>query len=227
MAIARISIKDERELHDIIMQDVSVVEDGLTVICSAMPIDAKVKIGLLCHDDNGQLVIVESSVKENDNMFFEGLNVLAHVNNVKPMLKFSYKDFKIDESKTPRLVFLAPSFSTQLVDVVGQMQGIQMDLYTWEYFEFDDKRAFHLEPIWLSEATKSKPKKAKSDKSKTSKPVEKPEPAKTEEKPEPAKTEEKPEPATKEVFIPPVEVEQDEPTKSQKERTKKKSIFSI
>lgn len=220
MAIARISIKSEKELHDIIMQDISVVEDGLTAICSNMPIDANVKIGLLCHDENGQLVIVESSVKENDNMFFEGLNVLAQVNNVKPMLKFSYKDFKIDESKTPRLVFLAPSFSTQLVDVVGQMQAIQMDLYTWEYFEFDDKRAFHLEPVWLSEATKSKPKKPKSDKSKTSKPVEKSEPPKTEEK-------EKPEPITEEVLIPPPEVEEDKSTKGQKERPKKKSIFSI
>jgi len=220
MAIARISIKDERELHDIIMKDISVIEDGLAVICGDMPIDTKVRIGLLCHDENGQLVIVESSIKENDNMFFEGLNVLTHVNNVKPMLKFSYKDFKIDETKTPRLVFLAPSFSTQLVDVVAQMQGIQIDLYTWEYFEFDDKKAFHLESVWLSEATKSRPKKAKPEKSKASKAAEKPEPPKTEEK-------QKPEPTIEEVMIPPVEVEQDVSTKDQKERTKKKSIFSI
>ena len=220
MAIARISIKDERELHDIIMKDISVIEDGLAVICGDMPIDTKVRIGLLCHDENGQLVIVESSIKENDNMFFEGLNVLTHVNNVKPMLKFSYKDFQIDETKTPRLVFLAPSFSTQLVDVVAQMQGIQIDLYTWEYFEFDDKKAFHLESVWLSEATKSRPKKAKPEKSKASKAAEKPEPSKTEEK-------QKPEPTIEEVMIPPVEVEQDVSTKDQKERTKKKSIFSI
>jgi len=220
MAIARISIKDERELHDIIMKDISVIEGGLAVICGDMPIDTKVRIGLLCHDENGQLVIVESSIKENDNMFFEGLNVLTHVNNVKPMLKFSYKDFKIDETKTPRLVFLAPSFSTQLVDVVAQMQGIQIDLYTWEYFEFDDKKAFHLESVWLSEATKSRPKKAKPEKSKASKAAEKPEPSKTEEK-------QKPEPTIEEVMIPPVEVEQDVSTKDQKERTKKKSIFSI
>lgn len=220
MAIARISIKDERELHDIIMKDIGVIEDGLTVICGDMPIDAKVKIGVLCHDENGQLVIVESSIKENDNMFFEGLKVLAHVNNVKPMLKFSYKDFKIDETKTPRLVFLAPSYSTQLVDVVAQMQGIQIDLYTCEYFEFDDKRAFHLEPVWLSETTKSRPKRPKPEKSKASKPAEKPEPPKTEEK-------QKPEPITKEVMIPPEEVEQDVSTKGPKDRTKKKSIFSI
>jgi len=214
MTIARISIKDENELAKIVESDVSVVEKGLTAICSNMPIDSKTNIDVLCHDENGQLLILKLSAKENDNMFFEGLKILAYVNNVKPMLKFSYKDFKINDSKTPRLVFLAPSFSAQLVDVVGQMQGIQMDLYTWEYFEFDDKKALHLEPVWLSETTKSKPRRTK---------PEKPTPPKIAEK-EPEK---EPEPVTEEVMMPPEEAKPEPPKKEQKERAKKKSIFSI
>ena len=214
MAIARISIKDENELQKIVSSNVSVVENGLTAICNNMPIDSKTNIDVLCHDENGQLVILKLSVKENDNMFFEGLKILAYVNNVKPMLKFSYKDFKIHDAKTPRLIFLAPSFSEQLVDVVGQMQGIQMDLYTWEYFEFDDKRALHLESVWLSEATKSKPRKPK---------PEKPKPPKTTEK----KPEKEPEKVTEEVVLPLEEVKPEIPKKEHKERAKKKSIFSI
>jgi len=130
MAITRISIKDEDELRKIVASDIRVIEEGLAVICDSMPIDTKTKIDILCNDVNGQLVILKLSAKEKDDIFFEGLKILAHINNVKPMLKFSYKDFKIDENKTPRLIFLAPAFSPQLVDVVGQMQGIQMDLYT-------------------------------------------------------------------------------------------------
>ncbi len=217
MAIARISVKDENELRKIVVGDVSVVEKELTVICDNMPIDAKTNIDVLCHDENGQLVILKLDVKENDNMFFEGLKILAHVNNVKPMLKFSYKDFKINDSKTPRLIFLAPSFSPPLVDVVAQMQGIQMDLYTWEYFEFDDKKALHLESVWLSEATKSKPRRTK---------PEKPKPLKTIEKEPEEKPEEKPETVAEEIVMPPEEVES-ESKKEHKERTKKKSIFSI
>ncbi len=216
MAISRITVKNEKELQKILVDDASVVEDGLTVICSDMPIDPQTNVDVLCHDEDGQLAIMKLSVKENDNMFFEGLKILAYVNNVKPMLKFSYKDFKISDTKTPRLIFLAPSFSTQLVDVVGQMQGIQMDLYTWEYFEFDDKKALHLEPVWLSETTKSKPRKAKSKKSEPKKPKEEPEEA----KPEPEK-------ATEEVMVPPEEVEMESPNKESKDKTKKKSIFSI
>lgn len=210
MTIARVSVKDENELRRIVVNDVSVIEKGLTVICDNMPIDSKTNIDVLCHDENGQLVIIELSTKENDNMFFEGLKNLAHVNNVKPMLKFSYKDFKINDGKPPRLIFLAPSFSTQLVDVVSQMEGIQMDLYTWEYFEFDDKRALHLESVWLSEATKSKPRRIKPEKPKLPKAVEK-----------------KSEAVTKEVVVPLEEVKPEQPKKEHKERTKKKSIFSI
>jgi len=214
MAISRISVKDENELQKIVASDVSVIEKGLSVICNDMPIDTKTKIDVLCHDENGQLVIIKLSTKENDNMFFEGLKNLAYVNNVKPMLKFSYKNFKISDTKTPRLIFLAPSFSPQLVDVVAQMQGIQMDLYTWEYFQFDDKRALHLEPVWLSEATKSKPRKTKPEKPKPPKIVEK-------------APEKKHETATEEIVIPPEEAKPEQPRKEHKERAKKKSIFSI
>lgn len=216
MTISRITVKNEKELQKILVNDVSVVEGELTVICSDMPIDPQTSVDVLCHDEDGQLAIMKLSVKQNDDMFFEALKILAYVNSVKPILKFSYKDFKISDSKTPRLIFLAPSFSAQLVDVVGQMQGIQMDLYAWEYFEFDDKKAFHLEPVWLSEATKSKPRKPKSEKSKQKKTTEEPE----EPKPEPEKV-------TEEAIVPPEEVEMGSASKESKDKTKKKSIFSI
>jgi len=215
MAIARITVKDENELQKIVANDASVVEKGLTVICNNMPIDTKTNIDVLCHDEDGQLAIIKLSTQENDNMFFEGLKILAYVNNVKPLLKFSYKDYKINDAKMPRLVFLAPSFSKQLVDVVAQMQGIQMDLYAWEYFEFDDKRALHLETVWISEATKSKPRKAKPEK-----------PKQPEKEPEKA-PEEEPEKVIEEAVIPTEEAKLTSPKKEHKDREKKKSIFSI
>jgi hypothetical protein len=218
MAISRIAIRNDSELQKIVEDDIGIVERDLTVICSNMPIDSKTNLDMLCHDDDGQLVILKMSTKENDNMFFEGLKILAYINNVKPLLKFSYKDYKINDTKMPRLVFLAPSFSPQLIDVVGQMQGIQMDLYQWEYFEFDDKKALHLEPAWLSDGTKSKPKRSKPER------PERPKSTRT------ADTEVsgEPEVLTEEVIMPPTADEVAEPEeKDQKERGKKKSIFSL
>lgn len=218
MAISRIAIKNESELQKIVEADISIVERGLTVICNNMPIDSKTNLDMLCHDDDGQLVILKMSTKENDNMFFEGLKILAYVNNVKPLLKFSYKDYKINDTKMPRLVFLAPSFSPQLIDVVGQMQGIQMDLYTWEYFEFDDKKALHLEPAWLSETTKSRPRRAKPERPEKPKSI----------RPTDTETVEEPDQLTEEIIVPPPTEEVTEPEeKDQKERGKRKSIFSL
>ena len=216
MAISRITVKDEKELQKIVVDDIDIVEKGLTVICNNMPIDAKTNIDVLSHDEDGQLVILKMSTKENDNMFFEGLKILAYVNGVKPLLKFSYKDFKINDSKMPRLVFLAPSFSQQLVDVVGQMQGIQMDLYRWEYFEFDDRKALHLEPAWLSEVTKSRPRKTKAEK-----------PEKKAAKSSEKGLEEEPEKIIEEFVMPPPEAAPEPEERDHKERGKKKSIFSI
>ncbi len=214
MAISRISIKDSSELRKLVIDDVNVIEDGLTVVCEDMPMDSKAKIDLLCHDESGQFVILKLGAKEDDNIFFDGLKMLTHINNVKPLLKFTYKDFKIDASKDPRLIFLAPAFSPQLVDVVKQMQGIQADLYTWEYFEFDGKRALHLETAWQSEASKSKPRKSKSEKPKQEKPI------------KDDKVQEEPEPVA-EVVMPPEEPISESDTKEYKDRNKKKSIFSI
>jgi len=214
MAIARIRIKDSDELRKIVVDDVSAVEGGLEIISENMPMDSKEKIDVLCHDEKGQIVILKLSANEDDHMFFEGLKILSHVTNIKPLLKFTYKDFKINEKEAPRLIFLAPAFSPQLIDVVGQMQGIQMDLYTWEYFEFDGKRALHLETVWQSEATKSKPRRVTPAKSKPSKAVS-------------GEDKKEPESITEEVVMVPDEADSRLVETESKERTKKKSIFSL
>jgi hypothetical protein len=210
MAIKRITLKDQVDLQRVVADDISVVEDGLTVVCDNMPIDAKTNIDILCHDDDGQLVVLKLSTQEDDTMFFESLKILSYVNSVKPMLKFSYKSFRISEAETPRLILLAPSFSAQLVDVVAQMQGFHMDLYTWEYFQFDNKKALHLEPAWIHEKTKSKSKRPKPQSPKPPRTV--------------REVKEEPKKVTEEVVMP-IEEAPLEPTK--KDSAKKKSIFSI
>ena len=85
-----------------------------------------------------------------------------------------------------------------------------MDLYTWEYFEFDDKKALHLEPVWLSEVTKSRAGNVKKRKPKKT----------VEPKPEP-----KPEPIIEEAVIPPKDVKAEPPKKDNENKPKKKKWF--
>ncbi len=214
LAISRLAIKDAKELNEIVSRDVSLEEMGLTVICRGLPLDSKTVIDILCHDEDGQLAIVKVSTEENDDIFFEGLKVLSHVNTVKLLLKFSYKEFKINEKLTPSLVFLAPSYSDHLTNIIGQIQGLRIDLYTWEYFEFDNKKALNLEPVWLSEATKSRAGTVKKRKpKKTVEPEQEPEP------------EPEPEPIVEEAVIPPKDVKAEPPKADSENKSKKKKWF--
>ena len=214
MVISRLAVKDAKELNEIVSRDVSLEEMGLTVICRGLPLDSKTTIDILCHDENGQLAIVKVSTEENDDIFFEGLKVLAHVNSVKPLLKFSYKEFKINEKQTPSLVFLAPSYSDHLTNIIGQIQGIQIDLYTWEYFEFDDKKALHLEPVWLSDVTKARASNVKKRKK----------PTKTSD----TEPQQEPQRIVEEAVIPPEDAEPEAPEEDKGPKAKKKkSIFAI
>ncbi len=46
-----------------IINEINLVEKGLTVICSDVPINEKTTLDILCHDSNGQLVIIQVSIK--------------------------------------------------------------------------------------------------------------------------------------------------------------------
>jgi RecB family endonuclease NucS len=133
--------------------DIGAIEKGLTVIGSQIPINASTKLDILCHDENGTLVIFQLSTQEDDTMVFEALKALSYLDNVKHMMKFYYSNFKINDAETPRLVLLAPNFSKNLLTIVSHLTGLRIDLYEWEYLKFGDQKGLRTKPISLSALT--------------------------------------------------------------------------
>ncbi len=158
MSIEEIRVKNELELGEMIAKDMESIEEGLTTIASQIPLNAETKLDVLCHDENGQLVVFKLSTSENDTMLFEGLKDLNQLDAVKHMLKFHYKDFKISGTEPPRLILLAPSFSKNLLTIVNHIAGIRIDLYEWEYLKFGDNKGLRIKPISLSKETEGKRK---------------------------------------------------------------------
>jgi len=156
MSIETISVKSSKELEQILVSDISAVEGRLTVIGSQIPINPSTKLDILCHDEDGTLVIFQLSTEEDDKMIFEGLNALSQVDMLKHMMKFYYSNFKINDAQTPRLVLLAPSFSKNLMTIVSHLSGLRIDLYEWEYLRFGDQKGLRIQPISLSTQTMSK-----------------------------------------------------------------------
>ncbi len=233
MSIEQISIANKRELEEMVVKDIESIEVGLTTIGNQIPINGHTKLDILCHDENGQLVVFKLSPTEDDMMLFEGLGALNQLDAVKHILKFHYQNFKINEEEPSRLVLIAPSFSKNLLTIAKNISGMRIDLYEWEYLKFGDNKGLRIKPISISKETEEKRKtKRKEPKEKPSAKVKKEQPPQEEAaepepnldvsaEPEKPKKPEKPKESEKSQK--PISWEDEK----KKEKTKKKSKWSF
>lgn len=202
-----------------ITKEMSQIEKDLTMICSNVPINDRTTLDVLCHDSNGQLVIIQLSVNEDDIMLLQGIQSLDYVDKFKSFLKATYNKHKIDDKERPRLILIAPSFSDALKRAVESMKGMRIDLYEWEYLKLGDHKGLRLQPIFTWAPTeKPKEKEEKPpEKKREPKPMKKKEPE-PESKPE-KKEEPRPEPPKEEFPAsppPPVPPKEEEPKRKLK-----------
>jgi hypothetical protein len=148
MSIEKLKLESNQELQQMITDDVNKVEKDLTLICNNVPINDRTTLDVLCHDGNGQLVIVQLSVSEDDLMLLQGIQSLDYVNKFKSFLKATYNKHKIDDKENPRLILIAPTFSDALRLAVESIKGIRIDLYEWEYLKLGDHKGLRLQPIF-------------------------------------------------------------------------------
>lgn len=167
MSVEHVSIGSEKELQQIVMNELHTIQRDLTVICTNVPVDEKTKLDVLCHDQNGQLVILELSVQRDDNIVFEGLRCLEYIERVKGLLTATYTTAKINTSEKPRLIIVAPSFSDTMLNLAKYITGVQVDLYEWEYLKIDDRKGLCVHSVWWE------PWQKQDEKRREEKPVEK------------------------------------------------------
>jgi len=156
MSIEEITVKNKEALEKIVVKEIAKIESGLTIIGSQIPINGHITVDILCHDDNGQLVVFKLSISEDDMMLFEGLHALNEVNHARRMLKFFNKNYKISDKEPSRLILLAPSFSYNLLTIANGISSVRINLYEWEYLQFGDDKALRVKPLSLSRASKNR-----------------------------------------------------------------------
>jgi hypothetical protein len=184
VSVEKINIESKQELQQMITKDVDQIEKNLTVICTQVPLNDKTTIDALCHDENGQLVILQVSVNEDDNVLLQGIQTLDYVDKFKAFLKMTYNKHKIDDKEKPRLILIAPSFSETMRHTVQHIHGLHIELYEWEYLKIGDHKGLHLQSIFTWKPANWKPSESPKD--------EKDEKAEKEEKPAEKKPEPKP-----------------------------------
>jgi len=229
MPVERLSIKDENQLLNMVSKELETLEKGLTTIANNVPIDEKTKIGLLCHDEEGQLVIVCATVEPNHEVLFNAIKCLDFVEKFKPMLSATHPKSKIDIKKPPRLILLAPEYPEEILNIAKKMKDVQIHLYTWEYLKIGDSKGFHFEPIFIPTWTwkpEKKKKEEKPPKEKKKEPKEEKPKEEEKEKEEPPVPKPQPEPRPEpepEPIPPPIKpVEEPKPKPVEFEEKKKK-----
>ena len=232
MPVEHLIIEDPKELMEIVSKELEGIEKGLRMIGNDIPVDEKTKIGMLCHDEKGQLVIVEPTLEEGENLVIQALKCADFVDKFKMMLAATNPKSKIDTTKPPRVILLLPECSEETVRQVKRIKDIRIDLYTWEYLKIGDSKGLHIEPILISslekmekpkEKEEKKPEKAakkKEEKKEEPKPAKPAEPKEEEKKPLPEpKEEKKPEPEAPKPKVTPEPISM-KPKEEKKEKKK-------
>lgn len=164
MSIENLSIGSKKELEQMVTDEMRQIEQGLSVICSNVPIDDQTNMDILCHDGDGRLVVLQLNVEEDNNMLFKGIQSLDYVEKFKSFLKATYNKHKIDEEKKPRLILVAPSFSWTLHRTVENLEGMHIDLYEWEYLKIGDHKGLRLQPFFAHRTSGTVKERKKSTK---------------------------------------------------------------
>ena len=178
---------------------------------------------MLCHDEKGQLVIVEPALKEGETLVIQALKCADFVDKFKMMLAATNSKSKIDATKPPRGNSSIARMLRRNLRLVKRIKDIRIDLYTWEYLKIGDSKGLHIEPILISSLEKMEKPKEKEEK-KPEKAAKKKEEKKEEPKPakpaEPKEEEKKPEPEAPKPKITPEPI----PMKPKEEKKEKKKL---
>lgn len=155
-SIEEVTVKNKDSLEKIVAEEIWKIEDGLAVIGCEVPTDDNKVVDILCHDNNGQLVLLMLSINEDDSILFEALQTLNEINRVRQMLKYFNKNQKINDKEPARLILIAPSFSNNLLTIANGISNVRMSLFEWEYLQFGENKALRVTQISLSEAFKNR-----------------------------------------------------------------------
>ena len=155
LSVEEVTVKNKDSLEKIVVEELWKIEGGLTIIGCEVPAENKV-VDILCHDHNGQLVLLMLNMNEDDAILFDGLQTLNEVNRVRQMLRYFNKDQKINDKEPARLILVAPSFSTNMLTIATGISNVRISLYEWEYLQFGENKALRITPISLSEAFKNR-----------------------------------------------------------------------
>ena len=128
----------EKELEDRIIKNPHLIEEGLQYIEHQRQTTLG-RLDILFIDSNNTLVVAELKVVEDPNMLIQALDYFDFVSEKVEGFARVYYKYKIDVSKYPRLMLIAPSFSTTMINRCRWLNPeIRITLITYQHITFNE-----------------------------------------------------------------------------------------
>jgi RecB family endonuclease NucS len=123
------------------------LEDRLRVIDTGIPCDPFGEVDLLGVDRSNQLVIIDVETSPSEALLVRGVNHVDWIARNIAIVRRMYQGSVINFSAPPRLVLVAPQFSSSIRSAVRQMTGRQIECVRYHGADASGSDALLLEPV--------------------------------------------------------------------------------
>jgi len=107
------------------------LETNLRTIDACIPCRPDGEIDLLAVDTANRLVVIDVEIAPHDDLFLRGVAGVDWLVRHLPLLRHYYSAWAIDFSRQPRLVFVAPSFSSLLINAAHSVAGPEIACFRY------------------------------------------------------------------------------------------------
>ena len=111
MKLKKVDIKERDELEPMLVNDLSVIEDGMRVVAHQLATTSG-PLDILAVDEDGTLALLElkNEVDEDEDPLTQGLRYYDWVFENRAWIGNIYKELAVDPLREPRLLVVAPGF---------------------------------------------------------------------------------------------------------------------
>ncbi len=154
--IVKIEIKDIIELEQLIIKELSNIDERLEIIDRQTKLKGTQEIDLLAIDGRRRLVLIEILKDNEEFLLSKALDHFDWISSNTEVVTKMFLEEKIDLSLTPRIIMLASRFSEGFKRRILYLKPMEIRLYEYQCIETDGVKKLFFEKIESDSIEKEK-----------------------------------------------------------------------